>query len=76
MKLKKFSLEFSPVEKINTHVDSTYQHVSFDQMSIMAHQHQATISNTLEWSDPHNPSPLNLDSMCSSMNYDQSTTLT
>ena len=47
MKLKKASLEISPVEKINTYVDSTSPQTSFDQMPIMADQHQAATSNTL-----------------------------
>ena len=48
MKLKKVSTDTSPVEKINTRIDSTSPQTSFDQMPIMAHQHQAATSNTLE----------------------------
>lgn len=38
-----------PIEKINNHVDSTAPQISFDQMSIMAYQHNAVISNSIEW---------------------------
>ena len=76
MKLNKLSIEISPVEKINTHVDSTSPPMSFDQMSIMAYQRQAETSNTLEWADPQIPSQLNLDNMCNSMNHVQHNKLT
>ena len=76
MKLKKVSIDTSPVEKINTHIDSTSPQMSFDQMSIIAHQHKAATTNTIEWTDQHNPLPLNLDNTCNSMNHAQNNKLT
>ena len=69
MKLKSVSIAVSPVEKINTHTESTSPPMSFDQMTIISHQHQAVYLNTLEWNDPHNPTPMHLDTTCNSINY-------
>ena len=45
-------------------------------MPIMAHQHKAVTKNTIEWKNPHNIPPLNIDNICNSMNYAQNNKLT
>ena len=67
MKLKTTSLEMSLLKKINTHIDSTYPQISFDQMFIMLHQHNEASSNTAEYTDPHNPPPMNIHNICNSI---------
>ena len=69
MKLKSASIAVSPVEKINTHIDSESPHIPFNQMYIMSHQHQAASSNTLKWTDPHNLHPMHLDTTCNYISY-------
>ena len=64
---KSVQIKICPVEKINTHVDSTMPQISFDQMSIMAHQHKSAINNSLEWQDPHNSPPLPFEYICNTV---------
>ena len=40
---KHVGIEASPVEKVNAHVDSAVPKMSFDQMNVMAHHHDAVI---------------------------------
>ena len=43
LKHKHALVQVSPVENINTHVDSTSPQIALDQMVVMAHQHHADI---------------------------------
>ena len=61
-------MQVSPVEKINTYIDSTSPQTSFDQMAVMAHQQHAATNNTTEWSDPHDSPLISLDAICNTLN--------
>ena len=63
-KAKHTIISICPYEKINKHADSTVLQITFNQMSIMAHQHNAAINSSLEWTDLHNSSPFLLDYIC------------
>ena len=67
MKLKTTSLETHSLQKINTHIDSVSPQISFDQIHLMLHKHDAASSNTEELIDPHNPSPNHTNNICSSI---------
>ena len=67
VKIKSSSLEISPLEKVNAHVDSTSHQISFDKMSIVSHEHDAASSNTTEWTYPHNPRPMHVNNTCNSI---------
>ena len=69
MKLKSLSIAVSPVENTNTHVESASPQTSFDKIPIVSNQHHAASSKTLEWTDPNNPPPMNLHTMCNSISY-------
>ena len=58
------------------YVDSTMPQISFDQMSMMAHQHKAAINKSLEWQDPHIISHLPFEYVCNTTTDVPSTKLT
>ena len=58
---KQTSITFAlvPQEYINTRPDNNVPQIHFDQMNIMAYQHNAAIHDTKSWHDPHNLPPVN-----------------